>query len=60
MYITYYADNSTMGDNTANDCAKYRAWAWEQLIARYPAHDITVAQPNVAAPSQHQRRRQPR
>lgn len=43
MYITYYADNSTMGDNSARDCAKYRDWAWDQLEAQYPAHDITVA-----------------
>ncbi len=42
MDITYFADDSSMGDTSAIDCEKFRDFVGERLSARYPSHTITV------------------
>lgn len=41
--ITYFADDASMGDTSANDCDKFREWAERELMASYPDHNITVS-----------------
>lgn len=41
--ITYFADNNSMGDTSAEDCNAYRAWAKAQLAAEYPTYNVAVS-----------------
>lgn len=41
--ITYFADDASMGDTSADDCEKFREWAERELMATYPDYDITVS-----------------
>jgi glutathione peroxidase-family protein len=43
MKITYFADDTSMGDNSPEDCNLFRRWAKEQLQAAYPEHEIEVS-----------------
>lgn len=43
MNITYFADDCSMGDTSAEDCAKFRAWAKAEIKAAYPDHDVAVS-----------------
>lgn len=40
--IEYYADNTTMGDLSDEQCDQFRRWAWEQLEMNFPKHMISV------------------
>ena len=41
--IIYYAPDDTIGDTSAEDCSKFRAWAAIELANEYPNHDVTVS-----------------
>lgn len=40
--ITFYADNSSMGDLHPADCQAFREWAQKQIESEYPGYEVTV------------------
>ena len=41
--ITYFADDSSMGDTSGEDCNAFRSWAENELRQTYPGHTIEVS-----------------
>jgi hypothetical protein len=41
--IIYYADNMSLGETSDTDCDSFRNWAFAELKAEFPSHEITVS-----------------
>jgi hypothetical protein len=42
-FITYFTDNSSMGDNPAAEWKIFRAWAKARIVEAYPSHEVRVS-----------------